>query len=457
MILVGGLAGWLGAVGMTAATTNSTANTTNMFRKDHGNSNGGLAQETGSIASIPLILCFAFACRNSLWIVLAGLPFERGLFWHKLCAWLGVLVGAWHGYVSQEWNITGLVLTGAMGGLILFSFWPIRRKFFEAFFRFHWVLFLVVIGFSIAHGAGIVLIGAGLWLFDVILRIAVTFVNKKNERKLLATRLPADVIRLTFPKNNFKYKAGQYCFICIPGVSLFEWHPFSISSSSHEPKVTLHIRVLGDWTKKLYDHMEQTREILAYVDGPYGAPSVDIDSDKYKLFMFFSGGIGITPAQSICNELLHQYKRGRPLHKVIFVWSVRDLFLIESVIECDKENISNTYTHHLPTSFQPNLIDRQDVSEKMLENYFHLTKERDESKFEEANIKPNLQPDLRFGRPLLSEYFERMTKFALMDQQYKVAVITCGPLGMVNDVERMCSKYSTKGLSFHFHKELFEF
>jgi ferredoxin-NADP reductase len=40
------------------------------------------------------------------------------------------------------------------------------------------------------------------------------------------------------------------------------------------------------------------------MDGPYGNPAIDIDGDKYKIFMMISGGIGITPMQSITNELL---------------------------------------------------------------------------------------------------------------------------------------------------------
>ncbi|EDO38081.1 predicted protein, partial [Nematostella vectensis] len=122
----------------------------------------------------------------------------------------------------------------------------------------------------------------------------------------------------------FEYKAGQYCFLCVPGVSMFEWHPFSISSSPHEATVSLHIRVLGDWTQQLYDYVKDTRPINVYIDGPYGAPGVDVDGDRYKVFLFVSGGIGITPMQSICNDILHQRRRGRDIRKVIFVWSVRD-------------------------------------------------------------------------------------------------------------------------------------
>ena len=125
------------------------------------------------------------------------------------------------------------------------------------------------------------------------------------------------MVRLAFLKRDFKYKSGQYCFICVPGVSLFEWHPFSLSSSPHENMVSLHIRVLGDWTQRLYDYVDQTRQIKVYLDGPYGTPCLDVDGDRYKMFMFISGGIGITPMQSICNDILHQRKRGRDIKKVI--------------------------------------------------------------------------------------------------------------------------------------------
>ena len=296
LILIGGLAGWLAAMGM----------------------NGEDAEEgTGSVAVIPAALSFAFACRNSVWVLFTGLPFERALFWHKLCAYLAVLTGAWHGFVSDEWDVSGLVLTGAMATLCIFSLWFIRRKIFEAFYRFHWVIFLLVIGAAFAHGAGGIAFGAGLWLFDILVRALIAFLNNRHQRSILTVRLPSNVVRLTFLKKNFNYKSGQYCFICVPGVSLFEWHPFSLSSSPHEGMVSIHIRVLGDWTKRLYDYVEQTRQIDVYLDGPYGAPCLDVDGDRYKMFMFVSGGIGITPMQSICNDILHQRRRGRDIRKVI--------------------------------------------------------------------------------------------------------------------------------------------
>lgn len=297
LLLVGGLAGALAASGM---------------KKGED-----AAEGTGSIAIIPAALAFAFACRNSVWVLFTGLSFERALFWHKLCAYLSVLVGAWHGFLSDEWDSSGLVLTGTMAALCLFSLWFIRRRIFEAFYRFHWILFLVVIGSAFIHGAGGIAFGAAPWLFDILVRLLISFLNNKHQRSILAVRLPSNVVRLTFLKRDFKYNSGQYCFICVPGVSLFEWHPFSLSSSPHENMVSLHIRVLGDWTQRLYDYVDQTRQIKVYLDGPYGTPCLDVDGDRYKMFMFISGGIGITPMQSICNDILHQRKRGRYIKKVI--------------------------------------------------------------------------------------------------------------------------------------------
>lgn len=438
LLLVGGLAAALGIIGM----------------------KGKKPEEaTGSIACIPPALAFAFACRNSLWILFTGLPFERALIWHKICAYLSVLVGAWHGYVSNEWDVSGIALTAVMAALGLLSLWPIRRRFFEAFLRLHWLLFLVVIGFAFWHEAGAIFFGVDLWVFDIVLRALIAIYNYSKRRQVLAIRLPSNVVRLTFHKDDFKYKAGQYCFICIPEVTPFEWHPFSMSSSPHENKVSIHIRVLGDWTKKLYDSIESTRIVNIYIDGPYGAPCLDIDGSKYKHFLFVSGGIGITPLQSICNDILYQSRRGRELKKLMFVWSVRDLFMVSSILEYDKEYFNKDSDHRLPYSFSPDLIDRDapEDAEDIMENYFHLTRERDSTNFAEANIQPEVQPTLKFGRPDLPALFKRMKGFCKAQNERKVAVLTCGPSTLVDSVEKMCVKCSSDGVTFDFHKEVFEF
>jgi predicted ferric reductase len=80
-------------------------------------------------------------------------------------------------------------------------------------------------------GAGF--IGAIFWAVDFLLRMILVCINKKYSKKCLVVKLPAEVIKIEFQKNDFKYKSGQYLFICIPKISCLEWHPFSISSCPH--------------------------------------------------------------------------------------------------------------------------------------------------------------------------------------------------------------------------------
>ena len=81
--------------------------------------------------------------------------------------------------------------------------------------------------------------------------------GRKHARTGEVARLPGNVVRIQWPRNRFEYNGGQYVFICVPAISLWEWHPFSLSSHPMGDMVTLHIRVLGDWTKQLYDLASQ--------------------------------------------------------------------------------------------------------------------------------------------------------------------------------------------------------
>ncbi len=53
------------------------------------------------VAQIPLLFVWTFACHNSIWTFLLGIPFERALFWHKFMVWLSLGLGAYHGILGQ--------------------------------------------------------------------------------------------------------------------------------------------------------------------------------------------------------------------------------------------------------------------------------------------------------------------------------------------------------------------
>jgi ferredoxin-NADP reductase len=69
------------------------------------------------------------------------------------------------------------------------------------------------------------------------------------------------------------------------------------------------------------------RPIKIYMEGPYGR--LQVDTEGYQTFLMVSGGIGITPLQSITNELLVSREKGeRAIKKVWFVWSAKDRYMV---------------------------------------------------------------------------------------------------------------------------------
>jgi predicted ferric reductase len=216
---------------------------------------------SGEITSVTFAMTFALAARNSIFSVLFGLPFERAILWHQLFAVISFGLAVWHGVLngydpSDPLTVSGLTATCAAGTLMLALLWPIRRKAFELFYRFHWAGFLLLLAAALAHGAYYIVAGAGLWFLDVLFRyfscrnslkernnvVLLPFrlrygyqASCKHSRKATIEVLPADVVRVTIPTlGNFTYRPGQYIFLCVPEIGLFEWHPFSISSAPCE-------------------------------------------------------------------------------------------------------------------------------------------------------------------------------------------------------------------------------
>lgn len=76
-------------------------------------------------------------------------------------------------------------------------------------------------------------------------------------RSFLPTKLrkviyhPGNTLELQIEMKSFKYKPGQWLFLNLPDVSSLQWHPFTISSTPDEPFVSVHIRLVGDWTRKV--------------------------------------------------------------------------------------------------------------------------------------------------------------------------------------------------------------
>eukprot|EP00238_Polyblepharides_amylifera_P011893 CAMPEP_0196591568 /NCGR_PEP_ID=MMETSP1081-20130531/70094_1 /TAXON_ID=36882 /ORGANISM="Pyramimonas amylifera, Strain CCMP720" /LENGTH=369 /DNA_ID=CAMNT_0041914965 /DNA_START=478 /DNA_END=1587 /DNA_ORIENTATION=+ len=369
-----------------------------------------------------------------------------------------------------------------MTALILSSFPPIRRHSFEIFYKTHWMLFIFTFVLAFTHkSAGQMSYGAFAWFGDVVYRY-VYLAKTKYPRESKAYALPAKVIKITFPKGDFNYRAGQYLFMCIPELTSFQWHPFSMSSSPDQDLVSIHIRVLGDWTSQLYDLVlpegSTGKPLKILMEGPYGEPAIDIDGPKYKSVLLISGGIGITPMQSICNDLLHQHDCGRPMNKIWFVWSCADKAMVDVMFQDPKTlaggKADAESNGRMPLSFAPdeltrvsslnatrNSVDLEAVKDvkgfdPLYSEYF-LTRVRNEEDYPKANINLAVQECLRFGRPNIVEIFQTMKEMCIEHGDARCAVMVCGPQSLIDDVRAESLKKSGNGVIFDFHSETFNY
>ena len=468
---------------------------------------------SGVVAGYPLILMFLTATRtNSLFSFLLGIPFERMLFYHKVSAMASMISGVLHFYVACAvedagsgdsgdsgdsssrdlillnansldndmmhrhlsgsgdtqyaafgpdpdlikfaitggTNFSGSMIVLAYIGIFITSYILVRRTAFQVFYAFHMIFAIVSLYFGFMYGVNLTIVLI-FWIMDIAVRwILICFADSRKQESNVKL-LPDNIVELSFPKS-FQYNPGQYVFICIPKLSILQWHPFSISSSPHEKIVTIHIKALGGWTKGL---ARKCSELSILIDGPYGAPSIDLESNRYKLAIFASGGIGATPMFSLCNDLMFKKRVGRDIQKIVFVWSTRASDESEGVdIERNESQLS------LPPSFVPDLI--QDGNEVVLSknttNYIDeglLFREYYLTGSKKGFEMPMSCVTLR--QPDFDSIMKRMKIVALSMGETRIAICVCGPKAMIDQVYKAAIKNSTSGVYFDVHAETFEF
>uniref|UniRef100_A0A7S1ZTX8 FAD-binding FR-type domain-containing protein n=1 Tax=Trieres chinensis TaxID=1514140 RepID=A0A7S1ZTX8_TRICV len=230
-------------------------------------------------------------------------------------------------------NASGTGIIFLMLAMILTALPPVRRVCFEFFYYLHILFAMAITGCAFYHsGLFVVLLVSFLWGGDMVMR-KVIMALCRYPRKANISYLTDTVVELSFPKTKgFAYNPSQYAFIAVPEISLFQWHPFTISSSPHEDTVRFHIRKRGRWTKALHKLTDSRHQVTLLIEGPFGCLSTNMFDNRYKMIMLLSGGIGVTPMQSICHQLMHEHEAGsRELKKLWFFWTARDPEIIDNM------------------------------------------------------------------------------------------------------------------------------
>jgi len=128
----------------------------------------------------------------------------------------------------------------------------------------------------------------------------------------------ADIWRIDFKndKRQISYQPGQFAFFRFAGEGINEEHPFTISSSPTEKnRLSIIVKELGDFTSQI-GKIKPGDELT--MEGPYGRFSYLNYSDE-KQIVFIVGGIGITPALSMMQNMADTLEK----RKVLLIWGVR--------------------------------------------------------------------------------------------------------------------------------------
>lgn len=296
----------------------------------------------------------------------------------------------------------------------------------------------------------IVFVFAFWWIIDIVMRYLIMAGCRYPSTAKLEL-VTSDVVKISFRKpSNFSYNGGQFVQVALPDLGVYAFHPISISSAPHEKYVTLHVRGLGGWSKRLVALASEKDEAKILIEGPYGCVSVDIDNDeRYQMAVFVGGGIGVTHCQSVAKSVLNERKRGRNLKQIRFVWAMRDMDMLNVMepLETSRDLYDITAQESENGKDLGNLV-QTDI---------FLTKGS-------KNSPTTLEDGRRvyFGRPNLEAIIEDVQENARRLGVTHVAVFGCGPIKLLDQLKNACRVHSgslieSKGVQFDVHEEIFDF
>ncbi|OLL22263.1 Ferric/cupric reductase transmembrane component 1 [Neolecta irregularis DAH-3] len=123
-----------------------------------------------------------------------------------------------------------------------------------------------------------------------------------------------EATKVTVETSHIDWKAGQHAYILIPELSLFQSHPFTISSRK---KLEFMVLSKHGFTRKLLDHAKVSVTCRVLVDGMYGhAPNFK----QFGQVMLIAVSTGASYTVPIFEDILQSLSCVRRIH---FVWIIK--------------------------------------------------------------------------------------------------------------------------------------
>lgn len=230
--------------------------------------------------------------------------------------------------MSAPWYMpAGMASLVALTALMITSWW--RKQIgipYDAWRRWHTALAVAALGLALAHIGGVgryteATASRLVWWASVVLGIGVV-AYVRVAKPMWMLRRPYEVLEVRPERGDawtvvvgprahrgFDFAPGQFAWLTLRAhPSALREHPFSMSSRPDPARrLEFTIKELGDFTSTIkHVHVGEA----AYVDGPYGAFTVD--RHPAPGYVFVAGGIGIAPIMSMLRALAHRADR-RPI------------------------------------------------------------------------------------------------------------------------------------------------
>jgi predicted ferric reductase len=329
-----------------------------------------LAIRAGMIAVAMTPWIVATSMKANLISMITGIGHERLGVFHRWGGYLCLFLSLVHTipfYIQPVWDNggmavyqklfpsgsgvvygTGIACLVPLGWLCVGSLPIIRSIAYELFVTLHIPVAMVYVGLLFWHchnyltSWDYLFATVAIWALSYFLRIFnLNWLKPWRNAWLIgdeaAVSLMAEnAVKVTIP-TQMSWRPGQYVYLRMPGISIFENHPFTISSLCSEDfpseygdlyrDCTLVFRPFGGFTRRVLETAIEKgplKTYRAYLEGPYGGMQRELAA--FDTVILFAGGSGITAIVSQLLNLIKRMRDGKAVTKKIeVVWALKRL------------------------------------------------------------------------------------------------------------------------------------
>lgn len=327
-----------------------------------------MAIRSGMLAVSLMPWIIALSMKANFVSLLTGIGHERLNVLHRWGAYLMLILSIIHTvpfYITPVWEDgalplyqalvkgehfypygTGIASLVPLAFLCIHSLPQLRSWMYELFVIVHVPVSMVFFGMLFWHCNNylnswhFLFSTLAIWISSYLYRLF--YLNWTSPRKMswligdeaAVTIMPENAVKVTIPTQK-RWRPGQYVYLRMPGISVFENHPFTIASlcSKDFPSsygedyrdMVLVFRPFGGFTNKvLMSAIERGpwHTYRAFIDGPYGGMERRLDSFDHVVLI--AGGSGITAIVSQLLDLIKRMRDGKAVTKSVqVVWALK--------------------------------------------------------------------------------------------------------------------------------------